>query len=69
MLQWTVLPELNFGLSRRGHVRAAAGIEIPLNERQYDFRFHFYLLWDFADGMFWEGWRKGRAKVGAGEYE
>ena len=69
MLQWTVLPELNFGLSRRGHVRAAAGVEIPLNERQYDFRFHFYLLWDFADGMFWEGWRKGRAKAGAGEYE
>lgn len=68
MLQWTVLPELNFGLSRRGHVRAAAGVEIPLNERQYDFRFHFYLLWDFADGMFWEGWRKGRATSG-GEYE
>lgn len=59
-LQWTVLPQLNFGLSRRGHVRAAAGVELPLNERTYDFRLHFYLLWDFADGKFWEGWRHGR---------
>jgi hypothetical protein len=49
-------------------VRAAAGIEIPLNDRTYDYRVHFYLLWDFADGMFWEGWRKGRSK-GVSEYE
>jgi mono/diheme cytochrome c family protein len=59
-LRWTVVPQLNFGLSRRGHVRAAAGVELPLNDRTYDFRLHFYLLWDFADGMFWEGWRLGR---------
>ncbi len=69
MLRWTVIPQLNFGLSRRGHVRAAAGVEIPLNEREYDFRLHFYLLWDFADGMFWQGWTKGRAPSRAGEYE
>lgn len=58
--RWTVLPQLNMGLSRRGHVRAAVGVELPLNDRTWDFRFHAYLLWDFADGMFWEGWRKGR---------
>jgi len=67
-VQWTVLPHLNCGLSRRGHVRAAAGVEIPLNDRTYDYRVHVYLLWDFADGMFWEGWRKGRAH-GVGDYE
>ncbi|MBE7499399.1 MAG: cytochrome c [Verrucomicrobiales bacterium] len=69
-VQWTLLPQFNFGLSRRGHVRAAAGVEIPLNQRTYDFRFHAYVLWDFADGMFWEGWRKGRAQpAGISEYE
>jgi mono/diheme cytochrome c family protein len=62
-LRWTVVPQLNFGLSRRGHVRAAAGVELPLNDRTYDFRLHFYLLWDFADGKFWEGWRMGRARA------
>lgn len=67
-LRWTVVPQLNFGLSRRGHVRAAAGVELPLNDRTYDFRLHFYLLWDFADGMFWEGWRKGRA-LARSDYE
>jgi mono/diheme cytochrome c family protein len=67
-LQWTVLPQLNFGLSRRGHVRAAAGVELPLNDRTYDFRLHFYLLWDFADGMFWEGWRRGRTTA-TSDYE
>ncbi len=67
-LRWTVVPQLNFGLSRRGHVRAAAGVEVPLNDRTYDFRLHYYLLWDFADGMFWEGWRRGRSLVHT-EYE
>ncbi len=60
--RWTVLPQLNLGLSRRGHVRAAVGVELPLNDRTYDFRVHTYLLWDFADGMFWEGWRRPRLK-------
>lgn len=67
-LRWTVVPQLNFGLSRRGHVRAAAGVELPLNDRTYDFRLHFYLLWDFADGMFWEGWRRGRT-LARSDYE
>lgn len=67
-VQWTVLPELNVGLSRRGHVRAAAGVEFPLNERTYDWRFQFYLLWDFADGPFWAGWTRGHAKP-VSEYE
>lgn len=62
-VRWTVLPQLNFGLSRRGHVRAAAGVELPLNDRDYDYRMHFYVMWDFADGMFWEGWRMGRTRV------
>ncbi len=66
--RWTVLPQLNFGLSRRGHVRAAVGVELPLNDRTWDFRLHAYLLWDFADGMFWEGWRKGRPPATT-EYE
>ncbi len=67
-VRWSVLPQLNFGLSRRGHVRAAAGVEVPLNDRTDDFRLHFYLLWDFADGLFWEGWCYGKT-VAAADYE
>jgi hypothetical protein len=33
------------------------GVQVPLNERDaYDFRAYAYLIWDFADGMFYEGW-------------
>lgn len=67
-VRWTVLPQVNLGLSRRGHVRAAVGVELPLNDRTYDFHVHTYLLWDFADGMFWEGWRRPRLKQ-LSEYE
>jgi mono/diheme cytochrome c family protein len=67
-VQWTVLPHLNIGLNRRGNVRAAAGVEFPLSDQDYEWRFQFYLLWDFADGMFWEGWRR-RGHRTSGEFE
>ena len=56
-VQWSVLPQVRIGLSRLGHVAVNAGIELPLNERdRYDWRAHVYLIWDFADGGFFDNW-------------
>jgi mono/diheme cytochrome c family protein len=52
-----VIPQVFAGINRRGHVALSVGVEVPvsgLDDR--DYRVHAFLLWDIADGMFWEGW-------------
>lgn len=56
-VQWTVLPQLRIGLTRGGHVALNLGVEFPLSDQSYDRRYHLNLLWDFADGSFFKGWR------------
>ena len=52
-----LLPQVRIGLSKRGHVAINAGVELPLNDTErYDWRAYAYLIWDFADGGFFEGW-------------
>lgn len=56
-VQWSVLPQVRIGLTKRGHVAINAGVELPLNDTyRYDWRAYAYLIWDFADGGFFEGW-------------
>lgn len=56
-VQFSVLPQMRIGLNKRGHVALNAGVEVPLNERdRYDWRAYVFLIWDFADGGFFEGW-------------
>lgn len=56
-VQVSVLPQVRIGLSKRGHVAINAGVELPLNDTErYDWRAYAYLIWDFADGGFFEGW-------------
>jgi mono/diheme cytochrome c family protein len=55
---WDVLPEIQVTVSRRQHIRAAVGYRKPITDvsgrsPQVD----FYVLWDWAEGYFWEGWR------------
>ena len=52
----TVIPQLYAGLSKGGHVAFAVGVEIPLTDEAYDYRVRTFLLWDIADGPFWQGW-------------
>jgi len=52
----SLTPQLYWGLSKRGHVAFTVGVEFPLHGADYDFRGHSFLLWDIADGPFWEGW-------------
>ena len=55
--EWDVVPQLQVTLSTRQHVRLAAGARIPLDNK--DARkpeYMIYLLWDWFDGGFFEGW-------------
>lgn len=56
-VQWSAVPQARIGLNRRGHVALNVAVEVPLNERdRYDWQAYVYLIWDFADGGFFEGW-------------
>jgi mono/diheme cytochrome c family protein len=56
-VQFSILPQARIGLSKRGHVALNAGVEVPLNGRdRYDWRAYVFLIWDFADGGFFQGW-------------
>jgi hypothetical protein len=54
---WSGVPEMQVTLSRRQHVRFNIGVQEPLNNRAVQTRHViFYLLWDWADGRFLQGW-------------
>ncbi|MCC6202966.1 MAG: cytochrome c [Gammaproteobacteria bacterium] len=56
-VQVSVLPQMRIGLSKRGHVALNLGVELPVNDSyRYDWRGYAYLIWDIADGGFFEGW-------------
>ena len=55
-LEWTVLPQARIGLTRGGHVALNLGVEVPLSDQTWDTRYYVTLLWDFADGSFFQGW-------------
>jgi len=55
-LEWTVMPQVRIGLTRGGHVALNLGIEFPLSDQTWDQRYYMTLLWDFADGSFFQGW-------------
>jgi hypothetical protein len=55
---WDVMPEMQVTLSRRQHIRANLGVRAPFTDTEgRSPQVYFYVLWDWADGKFWEGWR------------
>ena len=57
-VHWDLVPQMQVSLSRRQHILLNAGVQFPLNERTgRSTRFMAYLLWDWFDGGFFEGWR------------
>ncbi|HEX7091534.1 MAG TPA: c-type cytochrome [Longimicrobiales bacterium] len=55
--QWDVLPQVQVTLSRRQHVMANIGVRVPLKQRDArQTELWIYLLWDWFDGGFFEGW-------------
>ncbi len=54
---WDVLPQMQVTLSRRQHIRADAGVLIPVtNTAGRSMAVMFYLLWDWQDGTLTGGW-------------
>jgi mono/diheme cytochrome c family protein len=57
-VEWDVLPQLQVSLSRRQHILLAGGVRIPLTQRGgREPQVLTYLLWDWFDGGFRDGWR------------
>ena len=55
--QWDLLPQLQVTLNRRQHVMLNLGVRLPVTERgSRDTQILIYLLWDWFDGGFLEGW-------------
>ena len=56
--EWDVMPEMQVTLSTRQHVRAAVGYRKPIaNVSGRQPQVQFYVLWDWAEGHFWDCWR------------
>jgi mono/diheme cytochrome c family protein len=56
-VQLSIVPQMRIGLNQRGHVALNLGVELPLNDKdRHDWRAQVFLIWDFADGGFFEGW-------------
>src|SRR6056297_325689 len=56
-VQFSLLPQARIGLNKRGNIALNVGVEVPVNDtNRYDWRGYVYLIWDFADGGFFEGW-------------
>lgn len=54
---WDVVPEMQVTLSKRQHIRAAAGVRIPATETAgRAVQVMVYVLWDWQDGKLNEGW-------------
>lgn len=55
---WDVMPEMQVTISRRQHIRANIGVRTPMtNTAGRSPQVYGYVLWDWADGKFWEGWK------------
>lgn len=55
---WDVLPEMQVTISQRQHIRADVGVQAPFtNTVGRSPQVVFYVLWDWADGKLWEGWK------------
>jgi mono/diheme cytochrome c family protein len=53
-----ISPQLQVTLAKRQHIRASGGARIPVNNRLgRSYEVGFYLLWDWFDGGFRDGWK------------
>ncbi|MEG9436821.1 c-type cytochrome [Edaphobacter sp. HDX4] len=53
-----VLPEMQVTVNRRQHIRANIGVREPFTDTSDRHpQVVFYVLWDWAEGKFWRGWR------------
>ncbi len=55
-INWNIIPQCQVTLSRRQHIMASAGLQVPVNNPGASTALYVYLLWDFFDGGLGEGW-------------
>lgn len=56
-ISWDIVPEIQVTLNKRQHIMFNIGVRIPVNNTSgRDVRVVAYLLWDWFDGGFFEGW-------------
>jgi Cytochrome C oxidase, cbb3-type, subunit III len=56
--EWDVVPQVQVTLSKLQHVMVAAGVKLPINQREERHAQGLvYLLWDWFDGGFFEFWK------------
>jgi hypothetical protein len=56
--QWDIVPQMQVTLSKRQHVMISAGLQIPVTARaERSMQLLTYVLWDWFDGGFLDGWR------------
>lgn len=54
---WDIVPQFQVSLNRRQHVRLGIGARVPLNDKDTrETVYSAYILWDWFDGGFFEGW-------------
>jgi hypothetical protein len=54
---WDVMPEMQVTVSPRQHIRMDVGVRTPFtNTAGRTPQVYFYVLWDWAEGHFWNGW-------------
>jgi hypothetical protein len=57
-VEWDLVPQMQVALSRRQHIMISAGVRFPLTDRrEREVQVLAYLLWDWFDGGFFDGWR------------
>ena len=53
-----LVPQMQVTVSKRQHIRADVGVSAPINNTSdRNPQILFYVLWDWAEGAFWNGWR------------
>ena len=53
-----IVPQMQVTVSKRQHIRADIGVSAPVtNTADRKPQIIFYVLWDWAEGAFWNGWR------------
>jgi len=56
-ISWDVVPQVQVTLNKRQHIMLNCGVRIPVNKTaERDWQVMLYLLWDWFDGGFFEGW-------------
>ena len=58
LVAWDIVPQMQVSLSKRQHILVAGGVRIPATQRDgRQAQILTYLLWDWFDGGFRDGWR------------